>query len=174
MAARRLLLALLVAAGLLIVGWGGAARALAQGTTAPQIDNATLRLWPEYDDPGLLVILDGTFVTGTAKFPLNVSFPVAASPRGVQTTEKTAAGQLITQPWQMNGDQLTYSLPGPSFQVEYYTDRPPAANGQRTLEYTFKAPYAIRQLAIDVQQPARSSAFSVTPRRRAPRPAPTV
>ena len=41
------------------------------------IDEASLRLWPEYDDPGLLVILSGTF-TGTGAFPQKVAFPVPA------------------------------------------------------------------------------------------------
>jgi len=56
--------------------------AAAQGP-ALAIDQASLRLWPEYDDPGLLVILSGTF-TGTAKFPQQVAFPslqTRAAPR---------------------------------------------------------------------------------------------
>jgi hypothetical protein len=163
---------LLVIAGLIFAGLSAAAPAHAQGgTPAPQIDNAELRLWPEYDDPGLLIIFDGTFVTNTAKFPVTVSFPLSGTPRGIQATERTATGELLSQPWQINGDRLTYSLPGPSFQMEYYNDRSAAANGQRTIEYSFKAPYAIRQLTIDVAQPARSTDFSVTPTAQSGAPA---
>jgi hypothetical protein len=161
---RLLISASLIAAGLLLAVGSGASPAHAQtATNTPQIDSAGLRLWSEYDDPGLLVILDGTFITNTAKFPLSVSFPVSAAPRGIQATEKTTAGEMLSQPWQMNNGQLTYSLPGPAFQVEYYTNLLPAANGQHTIEYSFRAPYAIRQLTIDVAQPARSTGFSVTP-----------
>ena len=121
--------------------------ALAQGTTQGAnlvIDSATLRIWPEYDDPGLLVILDGSFGSG---FPsqAQVAFPVPANAHGIQTTEKDQTGALLSQPWERAGDKVTYSLPAAGFQVEYYVDRPPSGD-QRELSYAFEAPYAIKQL----------------------------
>jgi hypothetical protein len=125
------------------------------------IRDATLQLWPEYDDPGLLVLFSGDF-TDTANFPQEVSFPLPAGARGIQATEKQADGRLINQTWQIANGKLVYSLPGPGFHIEYYLDRPPAGD-QREISYSLELPYAIDTLNVRVQQPARSSGFSLIP-----------
>ena len=132
----------------------------AQGTGLA-IDKASLRLWPEYDDPGLLVILSGS-ITGTTKFPQQVAFPIPANTRGIQATFIDANGDLLSQPWQIVDGKLTYSLPSPDFQIEYYLDRPAGGN-QRDISYSFESPYPIRALEVAAQQPARASAFAMTP-----------
>jgi hypothetical protein len=125
------------------------------------IRDATLQLWPEYDDPGLLVIFSGDF-TDTTGFPREVAFPLPAGARGIQATERQADGRLISQTWQIVDGKLMYTLPGPGFHVEYYVDRPPSGD-QREINYSFLAPYAIDALDIRVQQPARATDFSMTP-----------
>lgn len=125
------------------------------------LDQASLRLWPEYDDPGLLVILSGAF-TGTVAFPQPIAFPIPANARGIQATYIGEDGNLYNQPYQIVEGRLTYSLPRPQFQIEFYLDRPPAGN-QRELNYTFEAPYAINELTVSFQQPARATGFSTLP-----------
>jgi hypothetical protein len=133
--------------------------AAAQGAlTIPQ---ASLKLWPEYDDPGLLVIFAGDFAND-ASFPQTVAFPVAAGARNIQATVNDATRGLLSQEWQLQGGEVTYSLPQPGFHVEYYVDRPPSGD-QREIVHTFEAPYPIASLEIAVQQPARATDFSVTP-----------
>jgi hypothetical protein len=134
--------------------------AVAQGDL--QIPQASLRLWPEYDDPGLLVILSGNFAD-TASFPQKVAFPVATGARNIQATANDATQGLLTQKWQMEGNQVAYTLPQPGFHLEYYVDRPPSGN-KREIAYTFEAPYPIKSLEIAVQQPARATDFSMTPK----------
>ncbi len=154
---RRIVLAILCL-GLLIIGIHLSASA--QGPQ-PAIQQSSLRLWPEYDDPGLLVIFAGTF-SNTATFPVQVAFPLPDGARGIQATMQDAAGQLVNQDWEIAGGKLIFTLPQPTFHSEYYLDRPPSGN-QRELSYTFVAPYAIRALEITIQQPARSTGFAVTP-----------
>jgi len=125
------------------------------------IDQASLRLWPEYDDPGLLVIFSGTF-TGTTAFPQQVAFPLPDGARGIQATTITANGDLLSQPWQIVDGKLTYTLPGPAFQIEFYLDRPASGN-QRDINYALETAYAITNLEITLQQPARATGFSATP-----------
>jgi hypothetical protein len=133
--------------------------AVAQGDL--QIPQASLRLWPEYDDPGVLVIFAGSFAD-TAAFPQKVAFPVTTGARNIQATVNDAAEGLLTQQWQMEGNKVTYTLPQPGFHLEYYVDRPPSGN-LREIVHTFEAPYPIESLEIAVQQPARATDFSVTP-----------
>jgi len=149
--------ALLVTLTLLFVI--GAWSAAAQGTlTIPQ---ASLKLWPEYDDPGLLVIFSGD-VASDATFPQAVAFPVAEGARNIQATVNDPSKGLLTQQWQLKDGKITYTLPQPGFHVEYYVDRPPSGN-QREITYTFEAPYPIKAMQIEVQQPARATNFSMTP-----------
>jgi hypothetical protein len=108
-----------------------------------------------------LVILSGNF-TGTTKFPQQVAFPIPANARGIQATSIDASGDLLSQPWQIVDGKLTYSLPGPDFQIEYYLDRPAGGN-QRDINYAFESPYSIRSLELAAQQPARASAFAMIP-----------
>ncbi len=126
------------------------------------IARASLRLWPEYDDPGLLVIFAGDFAA-EAGFPRDVSFPLAAGARNVQTAYPDAAGGLLIAASEIGADRVTYKpLPTPSFHLEYYLDRQPSGN-QREIRYQFVAPYPIAVLEVAVQQPARATDFSVTP-----------
>jgi hypothetical protein len=136
------------------------AGALAQ-TTSPVIESATLQLWPEYDDPGLLVILTGSF-NADSTMPLAVSFPVPAGTRNVQATFQDSSGSLINRPFELRDGRLLYELPSPGFHVEYYLDRAPSGE-QRNITYTFEAPYPINTLNVSVQQPARATGFALTP-----------
>jgi hypothetical protein len=125
------------------------------------IDGATLQLWPEYDDPGLLVIYSGDF-TDTLQFPQEIAFPLPKNARGIQATARENDGRLITQQWQIVNGKLVYTLPGPGFHVEYYLDLSPSGS-QRDISYTFETPYAIHALDIRVQHPARATQFSLAP-----------
>ena len=128
---------------------------------APVIGQANLRLWPEYDDPGLLVIFAGEFADDGA-FPRQVAFPLPEGARGIQATVQDSESGLLNQPWENVGGELTYTLPLPGFHMEYYVDLPPAG-AQRVVEYGFRAPYQIQLLEISIQQPARATDFSVVP-----------
>lgn len=128
---------------------------------APEVAQAELRLWPEYDDPGLLVIFSGAFSEGTPA-PVKVALPVAAGARNVQATFMDESGTLINRPFEIKDNILTYEVPSATFHIEYYVDRAPSA-GQRNIEFTLEAPYAIDSLQISIQQPARATAFSVEP-----------
>lgn len=128
---------------------------------APTIQAAELKLWPEYDDPGLLVIFSGQFAP-TATFPLQVAFPVPAGARNIQATYRDAGNSLINLPYEVKDGKLSYELPSPGFHVEYYVDRTPSGE-QRDIAYTFEAPYAIDAFNVSVQEPARASSFTMTP-----------
>jgi hypothetical protein len=125
------------------------------------IPQASLKLWPEYDDPGVLVIFAGDF-TSDATFPQTVAFPIAEGARNIQATVNDPAKGLLSQQWQMQDGKVTYALPQPGFHIEYYVDRPPSGD-KREIVHTFEAPYPIKSLEIAVQQPARATDFSVTP-----------
>ncbi len=136
------------------------ATAVAQ-TTEPIIETASLRLWPEYDDPGVLVISAGTF-SNTTPLPFQAAFPISAGARSIQATVNDPTKGLMNREWQVIDGKLTYELDLPDYHYEYYVDRPPSGN-QREIRYTFEAPYPMKALEINVQEPARATDFSVEP-----------
>jgi hypothetical protein len=130
-------------------------------TGAPVIENAELRLWPEYDDPGLLVIFSGNFAEGTT-FPLRAAFPLSEGARNIQATYQDASGTLINRPFEITDGKLTYELPSGAFHYEYYVDREPSGNA-RQITYVLDAPYAINNLRITAQQPRGATDFALAP-----------
>ncbi len=131
----------------------------AQGS--PTIKAVELRLWPEYDDPGVLVIVSGQLADGVS-FPFQASFPLPAGARNIQATYQDASGSLINRPFEVKDGNLTYELPSAGFHYEYYVDRAPSGD-ERNIAYQFVAPYAVDALTVAVQQPARATGFALTP-----------
>ena len=154
----RLRTTVLVVLAMFVLLGGMAVAAQSADLTIPR---ASLQLWPEYDDPGLLVIFSGDFAT-TVAFPQQVTFPVMPGARDIQATANDPEKGLLSQVWQLDGNKLIYTLPQPGFQVEYYLDRPPSGDA-REIKYTFEAPYPIGSLDIAIQQPPRATGFTVTP-----------
>lgn len=130
-------------------------------SAAPVIESADLRIWPEYDDPGLLVIFSGQFAEGTT-FPLQASFPIPAGARNIQATYQDDSGTLINRPFEVKDGKLAYELPARGFHYEYYVDRAPSGE-QRDIAFEFEAPYAVDALRVAVQQPSRATGFALSP-----------
>jgi len=135
-----------------IVSAQGAPLTIAQGS---------LRLWPEFDDPGLLVIFAGEFAQ-SGSFPQTVAFPIAAGARNIQATYRDASGTLLMREYTLTDGKLTYEVPVPTFHYEYYVDRSDT-DAQREINFSFDPGYAADVLEIVVQQPARSTDFSLIP-----------
>src|SRR5512136_1630617 len=103
-----------------------AGQVLAQSPTS--LSELTIRLWPEYDRPQLLVIFRGTVAEGVA-LPAPVSFTL---PANVQTLHAVAyldetAGTLVNiEAYNFvagtGGKVLGFATPGRQFQFEYYSD----------------------------------------------------
>ncbi len=125
------------------------------------IAQGSLRLWPEFDDPGLLVIFAGEFAQ-SGSFPQTIAFPIAAGARNIQATYRDASGTLLMREYTLTDGQLTYEVPVPTFHYEYYVDRRDTG-AQREINFSFDPGYAADVLEIIVQQPARSTDFSLTP-----------
>ncbi len=130
------------------------------------IKNMKVSVWPEYDDPRILVIYQGAFADG-ASFPSPVKFPV---PMGSEINQVCALKQPGDEHLCQLYDTLTeteslavaYTLPIPTYFLEYYWD---GIQGQPNKSFTYKytAPYAMEKLEIEVQQPLKATDFKLSP-----------
>ncbi len=132
----------------------------------PVLSIVSVALWPEYDQPKMLVIYAGHFAEGTA-LPVAAEVRIPASvgqPSAVAYADQN--GQLISQQYttRANGDWEVVSFQAPTldFQVEYYA--PLQISGeQRTFDYTFMADYPVTSLSLEVQVPPTAKAFTLDP-----------
>lgn len=141
-------------------------RVQAQGENEPGgFENVRLWLYPEYDDPGLLVMLEGQIVG--VEGPVNVRFLVPSAAEMYSTGSMSAQGQYTgappnREPSSVPGwDVISYDVTTDTFRVEYYD---PIIKGQtdKTISYEFRWLYPISDLTVIVQEPRKSSNFRVS------------
>jgi hypothetical protein len=128
--------------------------------------NVKLWIYPEYDDPSLLVMLEGQ-IEGTEP-PAKVKFLVPS------TAEMYSAGSMDDQgnysggppdrvPSSIPGwDEISYQVTTDTFRVEYYDPIILGSPG-KTIPYTFHSLYPISDIEIVVQEPLGATDFTVLP-----------
>jgi hypothetical protein len=121
------------------------------------IEQMQVKIWPEYDQPTVLVI-HNIFLSGDVKFPARMSFniPVAAgTPHSVAVRELD--GQLYLLDYEMvtvgEWNQLTFTTPYSELWIEYYDPSLNKTENFRTFEYQWMGSYYVKSLSLEVQQP---------------------
>lgn len=156
---------LIVLALMVLVSLAGAAMPAVAQTAAPQLATWDVQLWPEYDEPSVLVIITGAAAEG-ATLPQTLRIPLPAGARLHAVAYPDATGNLLTLPWTTeaseDGQTVVFDLNQPSFVIEYYADilSPPPS---RSFELNLVAPYAAQQASLSLRQPSRASDLQVTP-----------
>lgn len=129
------------------------------------IERLEISLWPEYDDPRLLVIYRGELAEDP-KSSLVFAIPSTAQIHAV--AHVGPAGTLLADDWQLlpsdNNTQLVLFTPGSRrFQLEYYDDVL-GTSSERSFVFRFQSErYEIKNLEIEVQQPLRATGFQASP-----------
>lgn len=143
------------------------APSFAHAQSPDRVSDLTISVWPEFDDPRVLVQYDGT-LAATEGYPRDVSFYVPAT----ATLNATAyqdenAKMLNTDPASVitatNGLKLvTFKLPKPHFHLEYYHD---AIKGSpdKTYDFVYHAFLATDKVNLEVQEPLKATNFNTVP-----------
>jgi hypothetical protein len=128
--------------------------------------SVTLWLYPEYDDPRLLVMLEGKVAAN--EVPTQISFLVTNTAEMYSAGSKDAQGKYSGGPpdriaSQIAGwDQISYQLKTDTFRVEYY-DNIITGTADKKIAYDFRWLYPMTDLTVIVQQPLKTSNFTVIP-----------
>ena len=145
--------------------------ALAQEPANPadlRIQQLSVQVMPEFDDPRVLVIVQGR--VAATHFPVTVTFrlPNNAQINQMATVNMASAGTTTatyqTQPdpadarWQL----VSYSLDGAHFFYEYYYD-PIVGSTDKEFTYTLSSYHAVEQASVEIQQPAAADDFRTVP-----------
>jgi hypothetical protein len=139
----------------------------AQAQETPSLENLLIDLWPEYDDPGMLVIYKASLSPEVA-LPAELTFRIpveAGKPFVVAVGPDANSVDEVVYDTQMMGDWIDVSFIAttPAIQLEYYDPRLVKDGAQRTFHYTWPGDYAAQDSRLQIQHPLGSSGMSVKP-----------
>ena len=146
---------LCVLAWLCLVALGpatGGSVAFAQASTAedPAIQQLRVQVLPEYDDPRVLVVVQGRLSAPGTAFPLPVTFrlPVDAQINQMASMDMLTRG-TVSLPYDVQPDPedprwslVTYTLDNAHFFYEYYY-QPIEGQMEKQFAFTFSSPQAV-------------------------------
>jgi len=152
--------------GLLVASAGIAPVQAQEETGEISFENMWLNVYPEYDDPRLLVWMGGD-ITGVEP-PVTVSFLIPATAQINATASADALGLYSDGPPDREAssvpgwDEISFEVTTRTFRVEYYD---PIIIGQteKSISYEFRWLSPISDLVIRVLEPSLSSDYTVTP-----------
>ena len=135
--------------------------------TPDRIATLTISVWPEYDDPSVLVIYDGEFANKDT-FPKQVAFLVPSNARINATAYGNGSGDFFnTDPWKTadagNGwTRVLFTLPQPLFHVEYYYS-PLQGTPDKKMEFVFNSAILTDKVQLEIQEPLKATNFKTDP-----------
>lgn len=149
----------------LLAGVGGEGPQAETKATAPLIQQLQVAVWPEYDDPRVLVILRGTFASNV-RLPVPVSLGIPSDAQVVGAGRIGSGGELLLVPYALEGAgearKLVMTVPDRSFFMEYYYQNVTGSR-QRVIQFAQRFEYPVATLILEVQQPLRTTSFAVVP-----------
>lgn len=126
-----------------------------------------ISIWPEFDQPSVLVLYDG-ILADASHLPRAISVLIPAEAQLFVTTWYNPDGTLAPeQPAQQTKQddgytRVTFIVPQPRFRVEYYHDGLRGAP-DKTFDFAFKSLGTVDALTLEIQEPLRVTNFSVLP-----------
>ncbi|MFQ5703439.1 MAG: hypothetical protein ACE5HT_05380 [Gemmatimonadales bacterium] len=162
-------IALLAAAGMIAAApvHADSSQNRVQATTTADVGVRSMEIdiWPEYDDPRVLVIYQGV-LDSDVETPTDFVFLI---PKGAQIHMAGALGEEgqhmhATFETRAVGDTITevrYPLATKRFYMEFYYD--PFDGSSKEFRYPLVSPFRISQLVVRVQEPLRASQFRTIP-----------
>ena len=132
-----------------------------------QIGTLEINLWPEYDDPGMLVIYKGTLLPESLPADLTFRIPKASGgPFKVAVsgeTDKNLYETVFTVQTGSEWIEVTFHVASNQFQLEYYDPGLVKQGAKRSYQYIWPGDYAVTTATIIVQQPVDSSKMQIKP-----------
>lgn len=134
------------------------------------IQQLRIQVMAEFDDPRLLVIIQGRLNAPADTFPRPVTFLI---PRGAQinqmATMNVTTGETVPQaynalpsPTDDRWTEVTYTLDSAHFFYEYYGEAP-AGTTNKQFNWLFISPFPVTDLLIELQQPLKATNFILEP-----------
>ena len=125
-----------------------------------------LSIWPEYDDPRVLIMWRGEMAPRQA-LPTSITLPLPKGAEIVGAGMISEQNELLLHPYEVvpgdTQDSLQLNLPVPRFFLEFYYNPFTASGAEKRFTYTMPTPYPIEVLEVDIQQPLKATSFTLDP-----------
>ena len=130
-----------------------------------EVNSLKIDLWPEYDKPMVLVMIDG-WIAESVELPIEVRLPVMEGGIVHMGCSITSAGAHIHESFKEgtdeDGNYVTFVLRERHFHLEYYYNSF-SANPFRKFEFRFKSPFNISNAQAEIKEPLGSTGFILNP-----------
>ncbi len=135
-------------------------------SAALHLTQLRLSIWPEYDDPRVLVMFRGVMAPSEA-LPTQLYLPIPKGAEVIGAGMISAQDEMLLHPHRVipgdTSDRLEINLPAPHFFAEFYYDPWTQAGDEKHFTFTFASPYPLAQLEVDIQQPHAATNFVTEP-----------
>jgi hypothetical protein len=152
----------------------------AQAQEQISFEQVSVQLWPEYDTPDMLVILNLQLLA-SASLPTQVNVRIPGSVEkpfvvAVGQTAQTVTDQGVEFSYEKNGDwlEVTVTATGPAIRIEYYDPGLVRTGDQRSYDYTWAGEYAVGIFSVSIQVPVDTTEIQTDPAMRKVVPAGTT
>ncbi len=146
----RFFLSILILTGLL---WQSG---IVQGQPPRQLTSVQVGLFPEYDRPAVLVILDIELSDGASP-PQTLSFQVPIDAESLNVTRQTTDGERTTLSYEISetGEwkDVQFATDARSIRIEYYDLNLIQEEDRRSYQYQWLSDYPTESLTLTVRQP---------------------
>lgn len=139
----------------------------ASAQTEAVLANVKVQLWPEYDQPSMLVIVDFT-VSPDTPLPVELTFRLPLDANLFAVAYDAGEGRLMNAPFSgptVQGERQAFSMPierYAMYRFEYY--QPLTFTGQRrAFTYVWDGAYAVNEFSAAVQEPLDTASFFMEP-----------
>ena len=131
-----------------------------------RMQRLSISIWPEYDDPRVLVILRGELAS-QIQTPTRIRLPLPKGAELLGAGMISPQNELLNHPYERvageASDTLLLTLPTRRFFAEWYYDPFGQRQPARQFAYTVSLTYAIAQLDVDILQPDAATEFRIDP-----------
>jgi hypothetical protein len=133
------------------------------------LDTLTVQLWPEFDQPAMLVIYDFTLAEGTS-LPLNINLRIPAE-ANLSAVAYAPSGNFLNvpypEPFEEDGWQVVTVIIDTNaiYRIEYYAPLT-RSDAQREYLYLWPGDYAVENFKVSVKVPIDTTEYTTDPQMR--------
>ncbi|RPI86326.1 MAG: hypothetical protein EHM41_08915, partial [Chloroflexi bacterium] len=134
--------------------------------TSVSLSSLEVDLWPEYDEPDMLVIYKITLASDVS-LPTSLTFKIPAAAGSPHAVAELQVDTLvnITYTERLEGDWnlITFTATVPELWIEYYDPALEKTGDTRQYSFVWPGGYAVNSLIVDVQQPWNAQNMRISP-----------
>jgi len=131
------------------------------------LDSVSVDIWPEYDQPAVLVIYHVT-LSSQVSLPVTMSLRIPAAagkPHAVawQSPDKALFDLKYDSKAAGEWTEIQFNTPAPDVQIEYYDPTQKKTGTRRAFTFRWSGVYTVQNLSLQIQQPANATNFTFRP-----------